>query len=343
MSVDTGVGQARILITLKFEDSIVHQRSIKHSKRTEHIEIFHTQTGHLLEQSRLQLSDNIFQATLSVVREIHKDRYARRKLYQLLLYLLTLTLHLLLLSREFLLLLVALSFLFRLCLLYLLRLIDDSSDVLIEIAETLYIHQRLHCFGVIEQTLQCVIIHIDQQCRLPSLGKQRSRRTCQRYIEHILRIDLLHAAAIICQHRQELDKLTDFGFGIRLVDIESAAIVRNLTQSSIEGKVEDIALMLHNGPASIFVFHLPRTLHAECRLKIGLRTLQIAKHEDTGPRLHSHPGRQLTASQRDSLRHKRVAHIDLHRSQRIESDACRCPGTHRHFVVVIESVLSLSE
>ena len=90
MTVDTGINEAGIFVAFELEDSIVHQRSIEYPKSAEHVEIGYTEACNFLEETRFKLCNNILQTALTVICEVHEDRYACGKLNEFLLDLLTL-------------------------------------------------------------------------------------------------------------------------------------------------------------------------------------------------------------------------------------------------------------
>ena len=93
----------------------------------------------------------------------------------------------------------------------------------------------------------------------------------QTAIKNFCCIDLSHSASVIRQYRQETNEFSDFLFGIAFFDVKIPTVVRYLPQSPVEGKVKDIALAFNNLLASVLRRHFPRTLYAECSLKIGFR------------------------------------------------------------------------
>ena len=64
-------------------------------------------------------------------------------------------------------------FVFLLCFLDLFRLVDDGL-ILIEVSETFDVHKSSQGFLVVHQTLESIVVSIDEQSRLPSSRKQCS-------------------------------------------------------------------------------------------------------------------------------------------------------------------------
>ena len=153
--------------------------------------------------------------------------------------------------------------------------------------------------------------------------------------------DLFHGASIVSQNRQEVNELSDLLFGVSFVHIQSATVIGNLTQRTIQRKVEHIAFLLHDLSAAIVLFDSPRALHSECCLEVGFGTLQISQHEDTSPGFHSDTSGQLAAGEGNCLRGKGIAHGLLNRGQSIQTDTRLCSCTNIDFVIVEECVLLL--
>ena len=84
--------------------------------------------------------------------------------------------------------------------------IDDCLNIRIKASESLNTHQGIHCLF----TCQCIVININKQRTLPAFRKKC--RGCYNHsnIQNFYRIHLPHCASIIGQHRQEINKLTNF-------------------------------------------------------------------------------------------------------------------------------------
>ncbi len=86
-----------------------------------------------------------------------------------------------------------------------------------------------------------------------------------------------HFRPVIGEDREKADELFDLLFrACAHVGIQTAAIIRNLFQGAVQGKVKNIDLFLHD-----FAVDFPGALYAESGLEIGLRAFQIAQHEDS--------------------------------------------------------------
>ena len=272
MLVQAGVGQAGILIALEFKDGIVHQAGVEHIQFHQQIEVLHIQTGHFFEKSRLQLRDHILQRALPVIRQIHKDRHTGGKFDELLLNLLTHGFVFFFFLGDFLFLLLGeLLALFLLGLFHALRFVDNGLNIRVQAAEALNFHQSLHGLLVRHQSPERIIVHIDQQCGFPALGQQRGRGTGHGDIQNILSVDLLHAAAVVGQYGQEVDEFRHLLFRVALIHIQAAGIIRDLLEGTVQRKVKDIALILHDLIGAGAGTHRPRRLYPERCLEIGLR------------------------------------------------------------------------
>ena len=221
------------------------------------------------------MRDDIIEAPLAEIRQVHEYRYARSKFDQFLLNLLPQALVLLLLLGQFPFLLrghcLVRGLLSRL--LDRLRFVDDCLDVLIQVAKSLDARQRSHCLGIPHQSPQRCIVDIDQQGALPATGQQSRRRSAHGNVENPGGIDLLHRTAVVGQHRKERDKLLDLAFGIILLDIQPAAVIRNVPQCPVGSKVEYVTLLFQNihpvGRNAVGIAYRPGRLHAKGRLEVG--------------------------------------------------------------------------
>ena len=298
MAVDAGIGQAGILIALELIDGIVHQIGIEDIQRAEQLKVLHIQTCDLLEKPGLQLCDHVHKGLLAEICQIHEDRYAGGKFDQLFLNLFAQRLVLFLFLRQFLLFLFgeAVSLLFF-CLLDLFGFVDDRLDVLVEAAEAFNPHQGFHGLLVGHQALQCFVVHVDQQGALPASGQQGGGGSRHGKVEDFRRVDLRHLCSVIGQNRQKADELLDLLLRTRAqIRVQTAAVIGDLLQGTVQGKVKDIDLFLHD-----LAVNLPGALHTEGCLKVGFRALQVAQHENAGPGLDGDAGCQLPAGKRDGL------------------------------------------
>lgn len=75
--VDADILERSVLITLELIDSIIHQRRIEDVERHKQLEIRDRQPRYFLEQSGFQLRDDIIEAPLAEIRQVHEYRYAR--------------------------------------------------------------------------------------------------------------------------------------------------------------------------------------------------------------------------------------------------------------------------
>ena len=127
------------------------------------------------------------------------------------------------------------------------------------------------------------------------------------------------------------------------MDVQAAAIIGNLPQSTVERKVEHIALFFNDLLLPLVRGHFPRALHTECGLKIGFRAGEIPQHKDARPRLHSHAGGQLAAGKGDGLGCQRITHGTLYRFQCGSTNACFRTGADIDPVVVVEGILPVCQ
>ena len=168
MLVDASVFQGGVFVALEFVHGVVHQFAIEYAKAHEETEILEGEAGNFAEEFRLELFNNILEAVFAVVRKVHEDRDTSRKLDEFVLYLFPLALVLLLFFCE-------LLFLFRskvvalllLCVLDVLRFVDDGLNVGIEVAESLDVHQSLHRLRIVHQALEGSVVYIDQNSAFP--------------------------------------------------------------------------------------------------------------------------------------------------------------------------------
>ena len=72
MRVDTGIAKTGVFVSLELINGIVHEGVVEHSKRDKEIKVFHRQPGHALGQFQFQSSDDIFQALLSKICDVHE-------------------------------------------------------------------------------------------------------------------------------------------------------------------------------------------------------------------------------------------------------------------------------
>ena len=212
-------------------------------------------------------------------------------------------------------------------------------NILIQTAEALDAHERVHGLFVRHEARERGIIHVHQQSTLPAAGQQCCRCAGHGIVQNLGGVYLTHSTAVIGNDRQEVDKLLHLLFGACAgVGVKAATIIGDLLQSAIQRKVKNIALLLHDLPV-----HFPRTLHTESSLEIGLRALQVAQHEDAGPGLHSDAGGQFAAGESDGLAAERVFHGFLHGGKGGKADARAGARAHVHGVIVIKHVLSLGQ
>ena len=127
------------------------------------------------------------------------------------------------------------------------------------------------------------------------------------------------------------------------MDIQTAAIIGDLPQSTVERKVEHIALFLDDLLLPLVRGHFPRALHTECSLKIGLRAGEVPQHKDACPRLHRHAGGQLAAGKGNGLGCQRVAHRTLYWFQCGSTNASLRTGADIDPVVVIKGVFPVCQ
>ena len=344
MTINAGVAQTGIFVPLEFVHSIVHQGIVEYTQRYQQLKVLHRQTGDLLEQARLQLGDHVLQAALPVVRQIHEHRNAGGKLDELFLNLLALGLVLFFLVRKLLLLLRGKVFgAFLLRLFHLFGLCDDGFDVRVQAAEAFDLHQSIHGLLVGNEAGEGLIVHVHQKYAFPALCQQGGRGASHGNVENIPGVDLPHGAAIIGNDRQEIDKFRYLLFRVALVDVQTAAIIGDLPQSTVERKVEHIALFLDDLLLPLVRGHFPRALHTECGLKIGLRAGEVPQHKDACPRLHRHAGGQLAAGKGNGLGLQRVAHGTLYRLQCGSTNASLRTGADIDPVVVVEGVFPICQ
>ena len=344
MTINAGIAQTGIFVPLEFVHGIVHQRVVEYTQRYQQFKVLHRQTGDLLEQTRLQLGDHVLQAALPVVRQIHEHRNAGGKLDELFLNLLALGLVLFFLVRKLLLLLRGKVFgAFLLRLLHLFRLGDDGFDVRIQAAEAFDLHQSIHGILVGDESGEGLVVHVHQKYAFPALCQKSGRSASHGNVENIPGVDLPHGAAIIGNDRQEIDKFRYLLFRVALVDVQTAAIIGDLPQSTVERKVEHIALFFNDLFLPLVRGHFPRALHTECCLKIGFRAGEVPQHKDACPRLHRHAGGQLAAGKGNGFGLQRVAHRTLHRLQCGSTNACFRTGADVDPVVVVEGVFPVCQ
>ena len=127
------------------------------------------------------------------------------------------------------------------------------------------------------------------------------------------------------------------------MDVQTAAIIGDLPQSTVERKVEHIALFLDDLLLPLVRGHFPRALHTECSLKIGLRAGEVPQHKDACPRLHRHAGGQLAAGKGNGLGLQRVAHGTLYWFQCGSTNASLRTGADIDSVVVIKGVFPVCQ
>ena len=114
-------------------------------------------------------------------------------------------------------------------------------------------------------------------------------------------------------------------------------------QSTIQSKVEHIAILLHDDRIAVFILHCPRRLYAERCLEIGFGRFQVAQHKYTAPRTHSHTRSELTTAQRDGLSLQRIAHSLFYRIKCIQTDACFRTCANNDLIVMVECILPFSK
>ena len=90
----------------------------------------------------------------------------------------------------------------------------------------------------------------------------------------------MHGAAVICQHRQEIDELSDLLFRIALGHVQAAGIIGNLAERTVQREVKDIALLPDDFTLTVILCDLPRALYTKGRLEIGLRRGKVTEHEN---------------------------------------------------------------
>ena len=163
MPVNAGIAQAGIFVSLELVNGIIHQRIIEHAKRYQQLEIFDIQTCYFFEKSRLQLCDDILQASFSIIGQIHENGNTGGELNQLLLNLFAFGFVLFFFLAQ-------LFFLFWreffcalfLCLFYSFGLVDNGLYILVQTAETFDFHQSFHRRRISHQTGKSIVIHIDK-------------------------------------------------------------------------------------------------------------------------------------------------------------------------------------
>ena len=271
MLIDTGVNQTGVFIPLEFVNGIVHQGLVENIQRNEQLEILHVQTGDLFEQLRLQLRDDVLQAVFPVIRQIHEHRHTGSKFDQLFLNHLSLGLVFLFGIRQLFLFLRRQLFAVTLGLLDGIGLVYNGFDICIQATESLNTHESVHRLLAGKQTGKRIVVNIDEQCALPAFCKQCGGCTGHCNIENFSGIDLTHGTAVIRQHGQEIDELTDLLFRIALGHVQAAGIIGNLAERTVQRKVKDIALLFYNLMLTVVLRDLPRALYTEGRLEIGLR------------------------------------------------------------------------
>ena len=79
VKVDTGIAKAGVFVSFELVNSILHEGVVEHSKRDKEIKVFHRQPGHALGQFQFQSSDDIFQALLSKIRDVHEGGSNQRR------------------------------------------------------------------------------------------------------------------------------------------------------------------------------------------------------------------------------------------------------------------------
>lgn len=77
MPIDTYIGKRSILVTLELINGIIHQCRVEDVKRHKQLEVRDRESRNLLEQSGFQLRDDIIEAPLAEIRQVHEYRYAR--------------------------------------------------------------------------------------------------------------------------------------------------------------------------------------------------------------------------------------------------------------------------
>ncbi|OPX92375.1 MAG: hypothetical protein A4E53_00538 [Pelotomaculum sp. PtaB.Bin104] len=217
------------------------------------------------------MRDDIFQAILAEVRQIHEYRNTGGKFDEFFLNQLTLRFIFLLLIGEFFFLLRCELFSFILCLLYCIGQVDDCLNIGIQAAESFDAHKCAHCILIGHKPRKCFIIHIDEQGAFPTTSQQRRRSSRHSNIKYVACGYLLHGATVISNDRQEIDKFLNLLFWVTLVHIKATAVIAYLFQCAIQRKIEHITLVLHNLTISCSGINLPRALHTKSCLKVCFR------------------------------------------------------------------------
>ena len=338
MHINAGVIQTGIFISAEAEDALVHLFRVKQANVAKHIKIFYRKTCDLFKEVWFQLCDNILDGLLTIVGKIHERRNTGGKFEKVFLHLFAEGFDLFLLLGDFLLFLLVLFIVFLLCLFNGFAAVDNSFDFLVQGTEALNLHQGFKGVRVVLQTLQGVIVHMNEQSCLPAFSKQCSGCSGISNIENVLCGNHIHRRPVKCKNRQELHKLADLRFGVRVVGIQTARVIRNLSKRTVKGKVKNVALFLDDFRLAFAIDGSPRRLHTESGLEVGFRGFQIAEHKYAGPGTNRHAGHQFTARESDSLCLQRIIHCSLDRRQSIHTDSGFCSCTHDYLVIMEEFI-----
>ena len=84
-------------------------------------------------------------------------------------------------------------------------------------------------FLLLMRRLQSVVVYIDEEGAFPSPRQQRCRRATHRHVENAGGINLLHGTTVISQDRQKADELLHFLLRARLLHVQPATIVGDLS------------------------------------------------------------------------------------------------------------------
>ena len=163
--------------------------------------------------------------------------------------------------------------------------------------------------------------------RLPLARQQRGRGARHRDVEDAAGVNLRHVRAVVGQHGQERHELLDRVLRVRLARREPDPVLGELPQRArgreVEHEADRLEDLLLVRVVAVGVLDRPRRLHAERRLKVGLRRLEVAQHQDRRPLRHGDAGGELAARQRDGLGVEAAADRLAHRRQRVQPDARR--------------------
>ncbi len=302
MALNARVAQRCILIPAEGEYRLVHLLRVENLKPHQQVEILHRQACDRLKQSRFDLGDHILQCVLPEIAQIHERRDFRGELDQLLLHLLAFGFVFLLLVRELLLLLGGqVPFLGLLLeILDLLALVDDRFDhIVAELTPVFDAPHGGHRLRVVEDAAECVVIHIHQQRALPFAGEQIRSRTGHSPIQDSSGVDRHHVRAVVGKDGQEGNEIPHRVFRIRLVGCQADPVLGELPQGAggreIEHEADRLEDFLLVRIVAVRVLDRPRRLHPECRLEIGFRRFQVAKHQDGRPLGNGYSGGELAA------------------------------------------------